>query len=170
MRNKNNQKLLGLFLIAATIIGISTVIIVNADISNYAVYTQYNNLSLEDTQSGPVTNTVNGTYTVPVLSIVKYVINRRPYPSGTNWSDTVSVNAVIGDTLEYRITWQQIGVGAPAETVVIIDAMPNSMTFIDSSIVSGLGTLTFSSNTLSWTKYNVVVGETGEFRFRVRAQ
>jgi len=170
MRNKNIKRLLGLVLITVALISVSVVIIARADIANYAVYTQYNNLSQEDTKVGPVTNTVNGTYTIPAITIVKYVINRRLYPSGTNWSDTVSVNVVTGDTVEFRFTWQQTGVGAPAETVVLNDPLPNSMTFIDSSIVSGTGTLTFSSNTLSWTKYNVAVGETGEFRFRVRMQ
>ncbi|OIO01721.1 hypothetical protein AUJ67_04040 [Candidatus Desantisbacteria bacterium CG1_02_49_89] len=139
-----------------------------ADIQNFASYSQYNNLSLEDTQTGPYTNTVNGTYTYHQLVLVKYSINRRLYPSGTNWSDTLAVDAVQDDTVEFRITWQDSGVGGTADTVVLTDAVPSNVTYIDSQIVSGGGTLSYSAPTLLWLKNNVSPGETGDIRYRAR--
>jgi uncharacterized repeat protein (TIGR01451 family) len=138
------------------------------DIANFSSYVQYNNLALEDTQAGPYSNIVNGTYTVPVLNITKYSINRRLYPSGTNWSDTLSVNAVGNDTVEYKVTWQQAGVGAPADTIALMDILPSGITFIDSQIVSGGGTITYSVGTLQWFKNNVAASEAGTITYRVR--
>jgi uncharacterized repeat protein (TIGR01451 family) len=138
------------------------------DIANFTSYVQYNNLALEDTKTGPYSNTVNGTYTVPVLNITKYGINRRLYPSGSNWFDTQPINAVATDTIEYRVTWSQAGVGAPADTVTLIDVLPGGVTFIDSQIISGGGTLTYSVGTINWINNNVPVGNSGEIRYRVR--
>ena len=137
-----------------------------ADIQNFASYSQYNNLSLEDTQTGPYSNTVNGTYTYHQLLIVKYSINRRAYPSGTNWSDTLAAAAVQTDTIEFRITWQDSGVGGMADTAVITDAVPSGMTFKDSQVFSGGGSISYSSPVLIWIKNNVSPGETGDIRFR----
>ena len=139
-----------------------------ADIQNFASYSEYNNLSLEDTKTGPYTNTVNGTYTYHQLVIVKYSINRRVNPSGTNWSDTLPVAAVSGDTVEFRITWQDSGVGGAADTIVLTDPVPSNVTYIDSSLVSGGGTLSYSAPVINWLKNNVSPGETGDIRYRAR--
>ena len=138
------------------------------DIANFGVYTQYNNLSLEDTKTGPYSNTLNGTYTSPVLTITKYSINRRLYPTGTNWSDTQAVNAVGNDTIEYKVIWQQVGTGAAADTVILTDILPAGVTFIDTAVVSGGGTLTYSVGTIQWQKNNVAVSESGTITYRVR--
>ena len=141
-----------------------------ADIQNFASYSEYNNLSLEDTKTGPYTNTVNGTYTYHQLVLVKYSINRRMYPSGTNWSDTLPAPAVQNDTVEFRITWQDSGVGGMADTITITDAVPTGMTFVDSQIVSGNGSISYLVPVLTWIKNNVSPGETGDIRFRATVQ
>ena len=140
----------------------------HCDIANFASVIQYNNLSLEDTQGSPYSNTLNGTYTSPVLIITKYSINRRLYPSGTNWSDTEIVFAVSTDTVEYKVIWQQVGVGAAADTVVLTDVLPAGVTFIDTAVVSGGGTLTYTSGMIQWRKNNVAVSESGTITYRVR--
>jgi len=139
-----------------------------ADIANFASYQQYNNLSMEDTQAGPSTNTVNGTYTIHQLILIKYAINRRMYPSGTNWADTTAIVAVANDTIEFRITWQDSGTGGTADTVSLVDYLPSNMTFIDSQIVWGGGKIIYTAPQVYWVKNDVSPGETGDIRFRAR--
>ena len=139
-----------------------------AAVSNFSQYTQYNNLAEEDTKTGSTSNILNGTYTVPALTVTKYSINRRLYPTGGTWSDTTIIYAVGNDTIEYKVIWIQAGEGAPADTIFLTDAIPSGVTFLDSQIVSGSGAISYDSPVLTWWKNDVSVGETGVLQYRVK--
>lgn len=121
-----------------------------------------------------VTNTVTSTVQEPILAVVKAVTNADGVPA--------SGFAFSGDVLTYTGTYTNSG-HAPANSVVLIDAIPAGSTYVASS-ASGAGTtITFSTNAgvsysaspvgtidhIKWTLNSAVAasGGTGSVSFKV---
>ena len=68
------------------------------------------------------------TDTQPIISVKKYTKNLR-----TGVESDSGVVALSGDTIEFRITWSNIG-GATADTVTLVDYVPTILTYISGSL------------------------------------
>ena len=110
--------LLGLFLTT----GANAASIINTCTSTYQLY-GYDEIQLSGWDTAAVTLD-----TQPIITVVKYAKNIR-----TGIEDNNSVNALIGDTIEFRITWANEG-GATADTVSLTDYLPAGLTYITGSV------------------------------------
>jgi len=128
---------------------------------------KYNNLSRDDTQPEAISNTLVCTYTEPAISIVKYIKNLR-----TGIESETNVSLLGGDTIEFKIVWTQSGVGGPADTIVLTDYIPDSTTFITGSetVTYGKGSVSENAGMIKFIANDVLPGETGTFKFRVRVE
>ena len=144
----------------------------------------------------PITNTCTSTYQItgqsvgasgwdtaivrvlsaPDIQVFKWAKNVR-----TGIEDANQVNAVIGDSIEFRITFVNIG-EADADTVVLRDYVPTG--WVAGSVQSNTVTATASVNagqtsfsaTLLTATYNAVQGtdsasaDNGQIKFTMRVQ
>ena len=108
--------------------------------------------------------------TAPSIVVAKWAKNLR-----TGVEDAYSVNAISGDTIEYRIVWSNTG-QATADTIVLRDYLPSNMTYVSESDTcvnaTGSGNASYSAPLYSGT-YTAVQGTdataaNGVLFFRVR--
>jgi len=155
--------LLGLFLTA----GANAASIINTCTSTYQISGYSIQLSGWDTAAVTLD-------TEPMITIVKYAKNIR-----TGIEDNNRVNALQGDTIEFRITWANEG-GATADTVSLADYLPAGLTYITGSVTHTESNCNTSALTITDVGGNILykVNEasgtnpgpnaTGEIIFRAR--
>ena len=112
--------------------------------------------------------------TRPALSVTKIATNIR-----TNDTQDYSVNAIVGDTVQFKIMWVNTG-EADADTIVLYDYVPANMALIagsaaDTESADATGAVTEVSATLIRYTGNSVDGtdstaSTGAFWFKAIVQ
>jgi len=133
MANHMLQTFMGRKTTAAKILLISAFIFIYA-ITSYAATTITNMCtSTFQMTNGPITGSGQDTsavrvQTLPSISINKYARNLR-----TGIEEDTFVTAVQGDTIEFRLVWQNTG-EAKADTIVLRDYVPSGLTYVVNSV------------------------------------
>jgi uncharacterized repeat protein (TIGR01451 family) len=120
-------------LVAVTLLGLSAIacvaaadaaVIVNTCTSTYVAY------NFPTVYASGWDSVAISTETPPNIAVTKYVKNLR---SGVE--SNYMVPCLAGDTVEFRITWANIGSGT-ADTVTLTDYIPSGMTFVGGSLTN----------------------------------